>query len=64
VLVVAELDQRLLCTLVRFDAPAKRGGLIQITPGVMGLTTSMGQRLVTHPEPYVDELELALLNSS
>jgi hypothetical protein len=41
----------------------KRSGLIQITPGVMGLTTPMGQRLVTHPEPYVDEIQFALGNT-
>jgi hypothetical protein len=32
--------------------------LIQITPGVLGWTTPLGQRYVTKPEPYPDELSL------
>jgi hypothetical protein len=39
----------------------KQSRLIQITPGTMGLKTPLGQHLVTHPEPYVDELAFTLL---
>jgi Domain of unknown function (DUF222) len=38
----------------------KHTGLIQITPGTLGFHTPLGQHIVTHPESYVDELELAL----
>jgi hypothetical protein len=37
----------------------KQTGLIQITPGILGFTTPLGQRIVTHPEPYDDELAFA-----
>jgi hypothetical protein len=41
----------------------KQTGLIQITPGILGFTTPLGQRIVTHPEPYDDELAFALLQA-
>jgi hypothetical protein len=50
------------CRLHHLFKHLKRSRLIQITPGIMGLTTPMGQRLVTHPEPYVNELEFTLGN--
>jgi hypothetical protein len=34
--------------------------LIQIRPGILGWTTPLGQRYVTRPEPYPDELSLVL----
>jgi hypothetical protein len=37
----------------------EQSGLIQITPGTLGFTTPLGQYLVTHPEPYVDELAVS-----
>jgi hypothetical protein len=37
----------------------KHTRLIQLTPGVTGLTTPLGQHLVTHPDPYPDELALS-----
>jgi hypothetical protein len=30
--------------------------LIQIRPGILGWTTPLGQRYVTRPDPYPDEL--------
>jgi uncharacterized protein DUF222 len=42
----------------------QQSGLIQLTPGVLGLSTPLGQYLVTHPEPHLDELQLTLLNTS
>jgi hypothetical protein len=38
----------------------EQSGLIQITPGTLGFTTPLGQRIVTHPDPYIDELALTL----
>jgi hypothetical protein len=38
--------------------------LIQIRPGVLGWTTPLGQRYVTRPEPYPDELSLVPSDSS
>jgi hypothetical protein len=35
--------------------------LIQIRPGILGWTTPLGQRYVTRPEPYPDELPLAAM---
>jgi hypothetical protein len=37
--------------------------LIQITPGVLGWTTPLGQRYVTRPEPYPDD-DLLLMTST
>jgi hypothetical protein len=41
----------------------KQTGLIQITPGILGFTTPLGQHIVTHPEPYDDELAFDLHNT-
>jgi hypothetical protein len=42
----------------------EQSGLIQITPGTLGFTTPLGQHLVTHPESYVDELPIAVLDGA
>jgi hypothetical protein len=52
-----------LCRMHHLLKHLKHSGLIQITPGVLGFTTPLGQRLVTHPEPYIDELQMTLLNT-
>ncbi len=52
-----------LCRRHHLFKHLKQSGLIQITPGTLGFMTPMGQYLVTHPEPYVDELQLALVDT-
>jgi hypothetical protein len=53
-----------LCPMHHLWKHLEQSGLTQITPGNLGFTAPLGQHLVTHPEPYVDELELTLPNSS
>jgi Domain of unknown function (DUF222) len=42
----------------------EHSGLIQLGQGVLAFRTPLGQRLITRPKAYTDELKLALLGSS
>ena len=43
------------CRLHHVFKHLKNSGLAQLSHGVLRLTTPMGQRLITHPKPYVQE---------
>jgi Domain of unknown function (DUF222) len=53
-----------LCRLHHLLKHLEHSGLIQLDHGVLAFRTPLGQHLTTHPEAYVDELRLALLDSS
>jgi hypothetical protein len=53
-----------LCRMHHLFKHLEQCGLIQLSHGVLAFRTPLGQHLVTRPEAYVDELRLALLDSS
>jgi Domain of unknown function (DUF222) len=52
-----------LCRRHHLFKHLEHSGLIQLGQGMLAFRTPLGQRLVTRPEAYVDELKLALLDS-
>jgi hypothetical protein len=53
-----------LCRMHHLMKHLEHRGLIQLDHGVLAFRTPLGQHLTTQPEAYVDELKLALLNTS